>query len=139
MLSPVKSLPARILAEDAPPLQISSAGIRTLALPFLVAVAYFTYAGTARFGFIYDDVFQIVQNPRLESWRFLPHYFTQHFWAHVPGAAANLYRPLFLVWLLLNNQVFGHEPAGWHLATVLLHVGATVLMYRVAQHFLKDD
>src|SRR5262249_37080887 len=61
-------------------------------------------------------------------------YFTADVWAHVTLDVGDrppaYYRPLFLAWLFANYQLFGTDPAGWHLASVLLHLLATVLAYR---------
>ncbi len=105
---------------------------------FVLAASYFLYAQATRFPFVYDDVFQIAQNPHLDSWRFLPVYFTQHVWSHVPQIPANFYRPLFLVWLRLNTVLFDREPAGWHSTTILLHLVATGLAYLLARELLKN-
>ena len=104
----------------------------------VLAASYFLYAQATRFPFVYDDVFQIAQNPHLDSWRFLPVYFTQHVWSHVPQIPANFYRPLFLVWLRLNTVLFDREPAGWHSTTILLHLIATALTYLLARQLLKN-
>jgi tetratricopeptide (TPR) repeat protein len=104
----------------------------------VLAATYFLYAPAARFPFVYDDVFQIAQNPHLDSWRFLPIYFTQHVWSHVPQIPANFYRPLFLLWLRLNNVLFDREPAGWHSTAILLHLVATGLSYLFARAILKN-
>src|SRR5947209_4441864 len=76
-----------------------------IGIVLVLAATYFVYAPVTAFSFVYDDIFQIVQNPRIDSWKMLPGYFTQHFWAHVPGTPANLYRPLVLVWFLMNNSI----------------------------------
>jgi tetratricopeptide (TPR) repeat protein len=55
-----------------------------------------------------------------------------------PGFPGNFYRPLFLLWLRLNYVLFGTNPWGWHLTTVLAHVGATLCVYFLAQKFLHD-
>ncbi len=104
----------------------------------LLAATYFVYAPVTAFSFVYDDIFQIVQNPRIDSWGLLPGYFTQHFWAHVPGTPANLYRPLVLVWFLINNSIFSHEPSGWHLTTLLVHLTATALVFLIARKLLRQ-
>jgi tetratricopeptide (TPR) repeat protein len=58
------------------------------------------------------------------------------FWhPKVPG---NYYRPLFLVWLRLNYVLFRTNPWGWHLTTVLVHLGATLCVYRLARRVLGD-
>ena len=109
-----------------------------LALPLVLSLTYFLYAPATRFQFVYDDVFQIVQNDHLDSWRFLPVYFTQHVWSHIPEIPANFYRPLFLVWLRLNNEIFNHEPTGWHLTTILLHLAVTGLTFHLARQLLRQ-
>jgi len=120
-----------------PPVAGMAAAAR-LALWAILAAAYFLYAPSLRFPFVYDDIFQIVNNPHLDSWRFLPVYFTQQVWSHAPGVAANFYRPLFLLWLRLNNIAFAHEPAGWHFTTVLLHVLAAGLVYVLGRDSTKS-
>jgi tetratricopeptide (TPR) repeat protein len=98
-----------------------------------------TYAGTLRGQFVYDDVPQIVRNPFLESWRFLPQYFTQHVWEHIwPDQPGIYYRPLFLLWLLINRTLFGLEPAGWHVTSLLAHLTCTALVYRLAERLVRE-
>ncbi|MBZ5550482.1 MAG: tetratricopeptide repeat protein [Acidobacteriia bacterium] len=95
--------------------------------------------GTLAFGFVYDDVPQILKNPAIQDWRYLPQYFTSHVWAAIyPNSAGNYYRPLFLLWLRLNYALFGTDPAGWHWTSVLCHVAATYLIFRVAQQLTRD-
>lgn len=97
------------------------------------------YLGTLAFGFVYDDVLQIFQSPALREWRYLPRYFTSHVLAALyPGAGGNYYRPLLMLWLRLNYVLFGPEPAGWHATTVLCHVLATYLVFRVVQQISSD-
>jgi tetratricopeptide (TPR) repeat protein len=104
----------------------------------VLSATYFLYAPITAFSFVYDDIFQIVQNPRIDSWGLVPGYFTQHFWAHVAGTPANLYRPLVLVWFLINNSIFSHEPSGWHLTTLLVHLLVTGLVFVLARMLLKN-
>ena len=44
----------------------------------------------------------------------------------IPHVSGNYYRPLFLLWFRLNHAMFGLDPKGWHLTTVLCHVAATL-------------
>lgn len=108
------------------------------ALLLLLAFTYFLYSPATRFGFVYDDIFQILSNDHLNSWRFLPVYFTQHVWSHVPQIPANFYRPLFLLWLRLNTVAFGHEPTGWHFTNILLHLAVTGLAYVLGLRLFKQ-
>jgi tetratricopeptide (TPR) repeat protein len=86
------------------------------------------YIGTLRFGFVYDDLSQIVDNDWLTSARYIPRFFTSHVWAFADIAGV-YWRPLFLLWLFLNRAIFGLHPAGWHASTVLMHTAATALVY----------
>jgi tetratricopeptide (TPR) repeat protein len=94
------------------------------------ALAFLAYVPTLGFEFVYDDKPQIVQNPAIHAWRYLPNYFTSHAWAELyPNVKGNYYRPLFLLWFRLNHAVFGLDPKGWHLTTILCHVAATYMVF----------
>ncbi|WP_041855497.1 tetratricopeptide repeat protein [Candidatus Korobacter versatilis] len=100
-------------------------------LALILGVTALVYAGTLQFGFTYDDTPQIVTNPRISSWSYLPKYFTEHVWAQI-SASGTYYRPLFLLWLRLNHALFGvQNPFPWHLTTVLLHLLAVTLVFRL--------
>jgi len=111
---------------------------RRLFAAVVAAAAFLPYLPTLRFGFAYDDLGQIVNNARLRSWAYLPAYFTEHVWAHMPDIAAQFYRPLFLIWLRINYALFGAQPAGWHFTSVLAHVVAAVLLYAMVLRLGKD-
>jgi tetratricopeptide (TPR) repeat protein len=116
---------------------------RLLRAPFLetvaCVVAWLVYARTLTFGFVYDDVPQILKNPAIQSWHYLPQYWTSHVWAAIyPNSTGNYYRPLFLLWLRLNYVIFGDKPMGWHATSVLCHVAATLIVFRLAQHLTRD-
>lgn len=109
----------------------------------VVAIAlvstFVAYAGTLGYDFVYDDKGQIVQNPHITSWKFAPLYFTDHVWSHLQvKMMGNYYRPVFLLWLLINNSLFGLNAAWWHLATILAHVAATFMVYLLARRLSKD-
>ena len=70
---------------------------------------------------------------------YLPRYFAVHTWAvDTTARVGNYYRPLLFPWLRINFLLFGLEPAGWHLFSVLAHVGVTLLVYVLAQKLLGD-
>src|SRR5512141_1199994 len=106
-------------------------------LPVILAIlVYLVYAGTLAFGFVYDDVFEIVDNPWLTV-SHIPQYFTRHVWAF-SRAYGVYWRPLFLLWLLLNKALIGLHAAGWHASTVLMHAVATALVYRLGVRLTRD-
>lgn len=105
-----------------PAVLLSSLGIVTLVL----------YSGTIFFEFVWDDWPQIVDNPLIRSWQNLPHAFDSDLWYHVARQQI-YYRPLFVVWSMLNFSLFALRPWGWHLGAVLVHVGAVLAVFWLAR------
>jgi len=107
-----------------------------------LAVAILTFAvfsPTLTYGFVYDDHAQIVETKQLNSWRMIPNYFTGHVWKwKSPHEKGVYYRPVFLLWLLLNQTLFGLSAPLWHLTNVLVHVLATLLLYALARELTAD-
>lgn len=103
------------------------------------AIAFLAYVPTLGFQFVYDDKPQIGQNPAIRAWHYLPNYFTSHVWAELyPHVGGDYYRPVFLLWFRLNHAMFGVNPVGWHLTTVLCHVAATYLVFRLVRRLAAN-
>jgi tetratricopeptide (TPR) repeat protein len=114
-------------------------GLHRWLLGLALGLTFAVYSGTLRYQFVLDDRGQILENPAVHSWHYVPQYFTQHVWAGVfPEVLGNYYRPLFLLWLRINDMLFGSRAWGWHLTSVFAHVGVTVLVYLLASQVLKD-
>lgn len=109
-----------------------------LALAVVLAATLLTFASTFTFGWVYDDPPQIPQNPNLE-WSRLGFLFSHQLWASTAVMQPRFYRPLLTVWFLLNKTVFGLNPHGFHITTVLAHVAATALAYFVARALLNNS
>lgn len=96
--------------------------------------AVIVYLGSLQFGFVYDDRLQILNNPWMQSWRYLPRYFTAHLWAFSrPTAVGFWWRPLHALWMRLNYWAFGPHPMPWHVTTLALHVAATIMVFGFAR------
>src|SRR2546423_10680564 len=82
---------------------------RRAIVSIVLAATFAAYIGTIGYQFVvYDDQDQIVKNPLIQSWSYAPRYFTEHVWSHIyPNGAGNYYRPVFLLWLLINQTLFG--------------------------------
>jgi Tfp pilus assembly protein PilF len=108
-------------------------------LRLALLLTFAVYARCLTFDFVYDDAFQILQNPWIQSWRYLPHYFTSQVWGFAfPDWKGNYYRPLFLLWLRLNHALFGTIPGWWHLTTLAAHLLTTCLVYVLGRRLLRD-
>jgi tetratricopeptide (TPR) repeat protein len=106
-------------------------------LYLLLACGALLYARSLPYNFVYDDVIQIVRNPRITAWSYLPSYFTEQLWAGIQSAS--YYRPLLLLWMRINHFFFGLNPVGWHATSILLHLGASALAFVLARRLLRDD
>jgi hypothetical protein len=109
-----------------------------LSILLVLLATYVAYSGALRFDFAYDDFLIIVHNPRVQSAHYLWNYFTENVWAQAQGVPANLYRPLFMTWLLANYEMFKLSANWWHLATILAHLLATLLVYILTRKILPD-
>lgn len=130
-------LPRVITHATRPP----SATFSPYLTPAVVCVSTFlAYGGTLRYQFVHDDRGIILGNPAIHSWKAVPGYFTSQVWAGLgPSYLANEYRPIFLLWLRINDALFGRWPAGWHFTNVLAHVVATYCVFLLAQKLLRNS
>lgn len=105
-----------------------------------VLLAMLVYLLTLGFGFVYDDIPQILQNPTVQAHSFQTEFFTGHVWQHVfPHWTGNYYRPLFLLWMQSNYLLFGARPGWWHLECLVIHGLVTLLVFLLGRRLLAAD
>ena len=112
-----------------------------LLLGIAIVCAVLLYARTLHFDFVYDDWPQIVRNPHLQSVSYIPQYFTEDVWSQNQSLSldqSTYYRPVFLLWLLLNRSLFGISPAGWHATSLGLETVAICLLFIVGTNLSGD-
>ena len=111
----------------------------TLLVAMLILVTLLCYGNILANSFVYDDDQQILQNPYLRSWRFLPEIFTTTVWSFVGQAGAtNYYRPLMTLSFLVLWKLFGPIPFGFHLFSIVVHAGVVVLVFYVGRKVFQD-
>ena len=97
--------------------------------PALVAaVTFLIYLPTLGYQFVWDDQMQVVTNPLVLSWKMVPRALGKSLWFQI-SATDSFYRPFFIIWSILAHSLFGFDPRGWHFLNVMLHVGATLLVF----------
>jgi protein O-mannosyl-transferase len=101
------------------------------------------YCRDLKYDFILDDLQLILMNPITFSWHNLKMIFTTDAFftagPKVPIAVSALhYRPVFMLWMMLNQQLFGSVLPWWHLTSLLLHLGVTFLVYKLGVKMLKQ-
>ncbi len=107
-------------------------------LVLALVLSALSYVNTLRFQFVYDDLPQIVNNPRVHTWSHAERVFSEHVWSQLGGQPGNYYRPLFILWLMVNYSLFGLHPMGWHAITVLSHLAMVVMVYLLLRRVLGD-
>ncbi|MBI2526258.1 MAG: glycosyltransferase family 39 protein [Candidatus Rokubacteria bacterium] len=83
------------------------------------------YAATLSYDFVWDDTLLIQRSWHLHQWRSLPAVLGSHFWAEVQEAS-HYYRPLVMLSFFLDVQLWGLNPAGFHLTNVLAHLATSL-------------
>lgn len=89
-------------------------------------------------GFVMDDFFHIHENSWIKFARFTPEIFTTSFWG-VDGGKTSFYRPLIYMFFMGAYHLFGLQAWGYHLLNILLHGGTSVLVFLLAERFLRSS
>jgi tetratricopeptide (TPR) repeat protein len=108
--------------------------------PYLAAAgaALLLYLPTLQYGFVYDDLPLIVNNPALAPgapWLPLVTRDIDALWRGASEVQSNYYRPVTLLALAGLRRVLGLEPRAWHALAVLAHVLASVLAVLLLRRF----
>ena len=97
---------------------------------FLVSVA--VYLPALEGEFVFDDRMQIegnqlIQRPEYFGKALRSDVFAFRSESHLSGGV--YWRPGFVAWLIVNYQLFGIEPLGWHMTSLLVNGLAVILAY----------
>jgi tetratricopeptide (TPR) repeat protein len=114
---------------------------RLKAAVFVFIASFLLYIRSVGFGFVMDDVFQILENPSIRDLSNIPRFFSEPVWAalgHKPSGNI-FYRPMMYALYSLEYAVFGLKPWGFHLASVVMHSTNAVLVFFVAEKTIKND
>ena len=108
-----------------------------------VLLAALAYCQDLRYDFILDDEPLILLNETITSWRNWKTLFVTHIFAETSpnrpfDTMAVHYRPIYRLWQMLNEQLFGAVLPWWHLTSLLLHGFVTILVYQMGVKLLKE-
>jgi len=105
----------------------------------LILLAVLCYGNSLFNGFVYDDAQQILQNPYVKSWHYLPQIFSTTVWSFVGAAGTtNYYRPLMTFTFLALWKIFKNIPFGFHLFNVTLNAAVVVLVFAAGSRLFRD-
>ena len=101
----------------------------------IIAATFLVYWPALRNGFVWDDTALVLRDPLIRSWVLIPEGF-RHF-LFLDATASNFYRPIQRLSFVFDYAVFGFEkPGGWHFTSVLIHAGAAVALFFLAEKLL---
>jgi tetratricopeptide (TPR) repeat protein len=105
----------------------------------VVAFATLPYLNSLVNGFVYDDDNQVLRNPYVRSLRYVKEIFTSNVWSFWgTRAITNYYRPTMTLGYLFCYKLFGMRAWGFHLVSLLLHVGVVCLVFGLAERLTGD-
>ncbi len=105
------------------------------------ALAFAVYANSLSNGFVSDDNFQLLNNPLVTDWRYLPVIMSTNVWAFSGAEITNYYRPfqmmLYMALYYLQNKTF--DAFTFHAVMVAIHVANTVLVFLLGRRLLQGN
>lgn len=112
-------------------------GSTAVYLILIILVSFGVYSNTLGNGFVYDDHFQIENNPWIKDLTHFRDIFTSHVYGFKKELnTTNSYRPLLLVYYAFEYAVFGLKPWGWHLVNIIFHTLNSLLVFFIASRIL---
>ncbi len=93
----------------------------------IAGTAFLVYGNTFGNAFVWDDQPLIIDNPAIKSWAQLSTLWGSDLFPR--DLASHYYRPLQALTYLLDYQLWGLAPLGFHLTNTLLHAGVALLLY----------
>ncbi|MEE8484075.1 MAG: tetratricopeptide repeat protein [Nitrospinota bacterium] len=100
-------------------------------LLLIAACVIAVFGRTAGFDFVWDDYDFIVNNDEIKNLSNIPSFFTE--------STAGLYRPMRTVLYAFGYAAFGLNPGLYHLFGLILHIAASILVYRLIALLVKSD
>lgn len=102
-----------------------------------MVLAALTYCRDLRYDFILDDIPLVLMNETLLSWQNWKAIFVSQIMPFQSYGAVH-YRPIYILWFMLNQKLFGLIVPWWHLSSLLLFLVSIFLVYRLGLLVLKE-
>jgi tetratricopeptide (TPR) repeat protein len=98
----------------------------------IIAATLLVYWPALRNGFVWDDTALVLRDPLIRSWRLIPEGF--HHFLFLDATASAFYRPIQRLSFVFDYQLYGFDhPWGWHLTSILVHLGAALALFFLAE------
>ncbi len=102
----------------------------------LVFYGILVYGNSLPNPFIWDDTFLISENYFITSFKHVFEIFKHHLYYSSAGLS-NFYRPLQTFFLMLDYSAWKENPFGYHLTSLIFHIGCAFLIYLIITAVIK--
>lgn len=108
-------------------------------LPLLLLLTLASYVSLIHAAFVWDDLWLFVTHPTFPRETLLE-LIRRPLWYGVMGPGEMpYYRPMLLAFVWLDRELFGFNPMGWHLHSLLWHLLGVALLYRLVRRLLPGE
>lgn len=105
----------------------------------ILALTVIAYWPVFSADFMYDDRFFVQENGNIREWRSIPDYFIHPVQKMASIKWEGIWRPLRTVSYLTDYKIWGLNPLGFHLTSLLWHLLNTLLLYRLLGRLFKNE
>ncbi|MDO8443671.1 MAG: hypothetical protein Q7S78_01650 [Candidatus Azambacteria bacterium] len=110
---------------------------RKIIIAILIIAGFLVYVNALSNKFVWDDEEQVVNNQVIQDASNIPMILTSGtFYAGGAGLSGSFYRPLVSLFYLVNYQIWGLQPWGFHIFQIFLHLINVVLVYFLLEKIL---
>jgi len=139
VMQPERSRPQPSPAVEASTHWLSKLPSDQALIGLLILLSLVAYGNTLFNSFVYDDEQQILQNPYVKSWHYLPQIFGSTVWSFIGAAGlTNYYRPLMTFAYLILWQMFGDIPFGFHLFNMTVNAAVDIMVFSAGRRLFND-
>ena len=107
---------------------------RKIQIIIIVVLTVLAYSNIFKNQFVWDDQFFIQEWKEIRDWKNFP--------LMLKGAQPPRYKGAFRPGLSVNHlvfyQIFGTNPIGWHLQSLIVHLICTILVYLIASLVISN-
>jgi hypothetical protein len=101
---------------------------KAAAVLILIIIGIITYANSLSGDFVWDDKMLIQGNEHIKSFAFIPQVFKEDLF-HMGSSSTGYYRPLQVVSYMCDHLLWGMEPIGYHLSSLILQIANSILVF----------
>lgn len=106
----------------------------------ILFVSIAIYSNAIFNGFVFDDKIQVLKNALIKDIKNIPEIFTSGIvYSDEHNFISNNYRPVMNLIFMFNYYVYGLKAWGFHLNNIMIHAGASVLVFIIIIKLLKKS